>query len=154
MNFQFSIVGLPRSRTYWFSKLLTFGGYHCFHDFHAYKYRVPLRKALGNASFTPWQRHTGKVVIIERDRIEAEVSFLNYVDEPDEELTGNIFNAAEKAMEGLEGLRVKYEDVDKRLDEILAYIGVSIPQSRIDEFKLTTLNSPDTSESNSKVAYG
>jgi hypothetical protein len=152
VNFQFSIVGLPRSRTYWFSRLLTYGNVHCFHDFHAYKYKVPLRKRLGNASFTPWQRHTGKVVIIERDRIDAEVSFLNYVEKPSGR-EGEIFDKAELAMGHLEGLRVKYEDINTRIYEILDYIGVTIPFDRVIEFLDKEMHSPDTSQDNSKVAY-
>jgi hypothetical protein len=152
MNFDFSIVGLPRSRTFWFSELLTHGGVHCFHDFHAYKYKIPLRKRLGNASFTPWQRHSGKVVIIERDRIDAEVSFLNFIDNPTGR-EGEIFDKAEIALKELEGLRVNYDEIDSRLIEILNYIGVDIPMGRIEEYLSTNLNSSDTSESSSKASY-
>jgi hypothetical protein len=154
MNFQFSIVGLPRSRTYWFSKLLSSEGVHCFHDFHAYKYKIPMRKILGNSSFTPWQKHTGKIVIIERDRIDAEVSFLNYVDNPDALLTGKIFDKAEESLAKLEGLRVPYDRINERLIEIINYIGVDVPMDRIERYIDKELHSPDTSESKSTVAYG
>jgi hypothetical protein len=152
MNFEFSIVGMPRSRTYWFSELLTHGDVHCFHDYHAYKYSIPLRKRLGNSSFTPWQRHTGKVVIIERDRIDAETSFLNFVEKP----TGReemIFDRAEDALGHLEGLRVPYTEIDSRIIEILNYIGVDIPLGRIEEYLGRELHSPDTSQESSKAKY-
>jgi len=152
MNFEFSIVGMPRSRTFWFSELLTHGGVHCFHDYHAYKYKVPLRKRIGNASFTPWQRHTGKIVIIERDRIDAEVSFLNFIDEPSG-LEGDIFDKAEIALAELEGLRVNYGEINARIIEILNYIGVDIPMGRVEEYLNKELHSSDTSEANSKAAY-
>ena len=152
MNFEFSIVGMPRSRTFWFSELLTYGNIHCFHDYHAYKYKIPLRKRLGNASFTPWQNHTGKIVIIERDRIDAEVSFLNYIDEPSG-YEAEIFDKAEIFLKEMEGLRVNYDDIDARLIEILHYIGVDIPMGRIEEYLSINLNSPDTCESESKAAY-
>ena len=153
MNFDFTIVGLPRSRTYWFSKLLTYGDVHCFHDYDAYKYKVPMRKRLGNASFTPWLKHTGRLVIIERDRIEAEVSFLNYVDEPSGHESA-IFDKAEDALHNLTGLRVRYEDINARIFDILEYIGVDIPIERLESFIDKELNSPDTSQEKSKVAYG
>jgi hypothetical protein len=152
MNFDFTIVGLPRSRTYWFSELLTYGDVHCFHDFDAYKYKVPLRKRLGNSSFTPWRKHTGKMVIIERDRIDAEVSYLNFVDEP-LGIEGEMFDKAEVFLNDLEGMRVPYDKINERIVEILNYIGVDIPMGRIEEFLGRELNSPDTSEENSKVAY-
>lgn len=152
MNFEFTIVGLPRSRTYWFSQILTHGDVHCFHDFHAYRYKIPLRKRLGNASFTPWQEHTGKIVIIERDRVDAEVSFLNYIDHP----VGNeeaIFDKAESSLSELKGLRIPFDRINERLVEILNYIDVDIPMGRIEEFLSMELNSPDTTESESEVAY-
>jgi hypothetical protein len=152
MRFDFTIVGLPRSRTYWFSRLLTYGNVHCFHDYHAYKYKVPLRKRLGNASFTPWQEHSGRIVIIERDRIEAEVSFLNYIDEPIG-FESQIFDKAEDHLSQLTGLRVRYEDINARIFDILDYIGVDIPIERLEEFIDKELHSPDTSPENSKVAY-
>jgi hypothetical protein len=152
VNFDFSIVGMPRSRTFWFSELLTYGGVHCFHDYHAYKYRDPLRKRIGNASFTPWQRHTGKIVIIERDRIEAEVSFLNFIDEPSGR-EGEIFDKAEAALSDLDGLRVKYNDINARLVEILNYINVDIPMGRVEEYTKRSLNSLDTSQDKSKASY-
>ncbi len=152
MNFEFSIVGLPRSRTFWFSELLTYGDVHCFHDYHAYRYKIPKRKRLGNASFTPWQRHTGKIVIIERDRIDAEVSFLNYIDEPSG-YEGEIFDKAEIFLRDLEGLRVPYEKINENIVKILDYIGVDIPMGRIEEYLSKSLNSPDTSEEASKVSY-
>ncbi len=152
MNFEFTIVGMPRSRTYWFSRLLTYGDVHCFHDFHAYLYKIPKRKRLGNASFTPWQRHSGKIVIIERDRIDAEVSYLNFIDQP----TGReakIFDACETALAELEGLRIHYNDINANIIHILNYIGVDIPMGRVEEYLDKTLNSPDTSVENSKVRY-
>lgn len=152
MNFEFTIVGMPRSRTYWFSRLLTYGDVHCFHDFHAYKYKIPLRKRLGNASFTPWREHTGKLVIIERDRIDAEVSYLNYVDEPTG-MEGGIFDKCETALSELEGLRIPYDKINERISEILDYIGVDVSQDRIDYFVDNNCQSPDTSEAKSKVAY-
>jgi len=152
MNFEFSIVGMPRSRTYWFSRLLTYGDVHCFHDFHAYKYKIPMRKRLGNASFTPWQRHTGKIVIIERDRVDAEVSYLNFIDEPTGR-EGKIFDACEDSIAQLEGLRINYDDINANIIHILNYIGVDIPMGRIDDYVEKALNSPDTHPSKSKVSY-
>ena len=125
---------------------------HCFHDYHAYNYKTPLRKRLGNASFTPWQKHTGKIVIIERDRIDAEVSFLNYIDEPSGHESA-IFDKAEDHLQKLDGLRVRYEDINARIFDILEYIGVDIPIERLSEFIDKPLNSPDTHESKSKVRY-
>jgi hypothetical protein len=154
MNFEATIVGMPRSRTFWFAELLTFGEYHCFHDFHAYKYPIPIRKRLLNSSFTSWLPHTGKIVVIERDRVEAEESFLNFVIEADPRLTASIFDACEESLKGYtDCLRIHYNDVSDSLPEILEYIGVSLPQSRIDEYMNKTLNSPDTSESESRFAY-
>jgi hypothetical protein len=153
MNFQYSIVGLPRSRTYWFSQLLTFGDNHCFHDFHAYSYKIPKRKNLGNCSFTPWQKHTGKVIIIERDRVDAEVSFLNFIDKPDIELTEKIFDKAEESLTELEGLRIPFDRINERIFDIINYIGIDVPMDRIEKFLDMKLESDDTSEENSKVNY-
>ena len=113
---------------------------------------VPLRKRLGNASFTPWQRHTGKVVIIERDRIDAEVSFLNFIDNPTGR-EGEIFDKAEMALDQLEGLRIPYDKINENIVKILEYIGVDIPMGRIEEYLSKSLNSSDTGEAKSKAKY-
>jgi hypothetical protein len=154
MNFIATIVGMPRSRTYWFSKLLTEGDVHCFHDYHAYNYPIPLRKHLFNSSFTPWLPHTGKIVVIERDRREAQESFLNFVENPDYRHIESIFDACETSLKDMDaGLRIDYNDVNERLPEIIDYIGLECDQSRMDEYKDKKLNSPDTSESESRFAY-
>lgn len=153
MNFAGTIVGLPRSRTFWFSELLTYGDAHCFHDFHAYKYPVPIRKRLFNASFTPWIPHTGNIVVIERDRAEAEESFINYLDSPDTVPVSAIFDAAESHLKMIDGLRIDYNDINGRILEILQHLGIDLPMGRIEEYLSINLNSSDTSEEMSKYAY-
>lgn len=153
MNFEGTIIGMPRSRTFWFSELLTVGDTHCFHDYHAYKYAVPIRKRLFNASFTPWIPHTGKIIVIERDRDEAQRSFLNYVDDVDRCMAAAIFDAAQSHLQLIDGLRIAYNDINERIIEIINYLGVDVPMARIEKYINLKLNSPDTSEEASKYAY-
>jgi hypothetical protein len=154
MKFEATIVGLPRSRTYWFSRLLSHGDAHCFHEFDNYKYPIPIRKRLFNSSFTPWLPHEGKILVIERDRAEAQASFLKFVAKPDLMLVESIFDAGELSLDIMDaGLRIDYNDVNGRLPEILDYMGIDLPEHRISSFLNKELNSPDTSESESRFAY-
>lgn len=142
MQFQGIITGYPRSRTYWFSKLLSFGEYHCFHDYWAYYYDIPKGKILLNSSCWPAFITTDRVVIIERDKEEAKASFLRFVQEPFP-MADQVFDHIEKTLETVQGLRVPYNRVDEEMDKILDWLGITLPDGRLEEYTGMNLQSPD-----------
>lgn len=149
MEFHASIVGLPRSRTFWFSQLLTFAPYYCFHDWHSYRKATPANRILLNSSCSPWNKQTGKLVIIERDVNEALESFKRYADPSvvfDEGMLLDQFAIGQECLDALEGMRVKFHQVDKCLPQILTYINVNLPQSYVRHMARHVLNSPDNGE--------
>ena len=150
-----TLVGLPRSRTYWFSQLLTYQDYHCFHCYPYYKVEVPEGKILLNSTCVPYSGIGGDPVIIERDLEESVDSFLKFIKVPMSQLA--IESMYTHTMAALDELRakphldVKYEDIDDRLEEILAYMGVELPASRVLEFQKINLQTSD--DGSSSVSY-
>lgn len=154
MEFEGSIVGLPRSRTYWFSRLLTHGDIHCFHDYHSYEYDIPPDKRLFNSSCSPWNKQTGRLVIVHRDRDEAEASFKQFQNDtiPDIEVT-RAFNLGAAILPKWSGLHVAYNDINDRIYEILLHIGVSFPSWWVDSMLTHNLQSTDNGVLPHKVRY-
>lgn len=142
-----SIVGLPRSRTYWFSQLLTTGQYHCFHCYPYYDLAVPEDKILLNSTCAPFSGVGGDPVVIERDLEDSMDSFFRYAKiEIDRDHLRQLYKVTEDALNEVrrgKHLVVKYEDINDRLPEILDYMGVDIPEERIIEYIGLNLQSPD-----------
>ena len=142
-----TIVGLPRSRTYWFSKLLTYNEYHCFHCYPHYDEDVPSGKMLFNSTCIPFSGIGGDLIIVERDFRESVDSFINFIQTPiSVKEVENLYQHTYRELERLKSLPhmlIKYEDVDSRIYEILGRLGVDMPDSRVLEFINTNYQSPD-----------
>ena len=146
-----SIVGLARSRTYWFSELLTYGSYHCFHCHPYYGEDIPEDKILLNSTCVPSDHHTGRVVVIERELEDSMNSFLKYIKAP---LSQEVFNAMYiNSLVSLEEAKkvaqlvVKYEDIDDKIWDILDCLNVTLPESWVRMMINTPLQSPDDGSS-------
>ena len=153
MKFKAAVIGYPRSRTYWFSRLLTDGDYHCFHDYWAYHYPVPMDKIYLNASCFPMS--TGeeqKYVIIERDKEESKEAFKRFaqIPVPDIDL---VYDALEESLAAKQGLRIRYNEIDSRIEEILDYMEVKLHPDRIKVYKDINLQSRDNGVDASEFPY-
>lgn len=128
----FFITGLPRSRTGWFSSYFTDGGVQCWHeatnrvrsrDQYWQRMGLPGFEAIGNSDCGLWMADWAAyipgapLVIIERDLEEVEASLVRQ----------GIYGARSVLEEGwaelrlADGLRIRYEDIDVRLEEIHEY---------------------------------
>jgi len=126
-----TIIGLPRSRTFWFSQLLTHGDNHCFHCYPMYGDAIPIDKRLFNSTCHPSEGIIGKLVVIERPVPEAFESFMAFGQNLPKNFDRRYYRALvrqHKFIRSLSGFHVKYAEINDRLDEILAYIGVTLPK--------------------------
>jgi hypothetical protein len=146
MGFEASVIGLPRSRTFWFSRLLTMEGLHCYHDYHSYRYSKVKAGRVFNSSCAPWYPHTGKKVIIHRPRAEAEASFLAYTNRVPAEVVKQAFDLGERKLDRWEGLHVAYADINDRIVDILQYLDVKMSEERVQDFIGRNLQSSDNGE--------
>ena len=123
---KFCITGLPRSRTAWFAAYFTATGNKCAHEPFA-KCRteeevdsVKSRYEGISDSFMVFVPYTGKQVIIERDKEEVRKSLFHKFG-MDIDLTDGLLEVALEKMQFIDGLRVKYSDINDRLQEIHEY---------------------------------
>ena len=122
----FCITGYPRSRTSWFAAFFTTGPVFCHHEIALCK---PEAQYIGfsgaNFAIDPPDCPT---VIIERDEGEVRKSLRH--------LTGKADEIIDKmSLSGLEGLRVKFEDINDRLEEIWNYcVPLPFPKERATMF--------------------
>ena len=113
----FFITGYPRSRTAWFAGFFTTGPVFCHHEIKLIEPGSRIEGFSGpNFALTPQQ---GKMVIIERDEQEVRESLRKLTKEADA-----IIDRFD--LKKLDGLRVKFEDINDRLQEIWEYC-VDIP---------------------------
>lgn len=144
MKVEGTVVGLPRSRTFWFSQLLTYGTYFCYHDYYSYKYpEPPDGKFIYNSTPNPYTPMDGKVVIIERDWFEAEDAFYRFIGRVAPIGYRGLFEDWLLLLKKKQGLHVSYEDIDERIDEILAYLEIDLPRAWIDYLTTKNLQSTD-----------
>ncbi len=152
-KFHATIVGLPRSRTFWFSELLTHGDYHCFHDYHSYRYPPIEGKILLNSTPNPLTPIEGNTVVIIRDMKAAERSLLRFLEDPDEEFIREAIELVASRLHLIDGYRVRYEDINTNLPQILKHLDVEIPITRAKEFVAYNRQSKDTCEAKSPYPY-
>jgi hypothetical protein len=144
--FQGTVVGLPRSRTYWFSQLLTYGDNHCFHCYPIYDKEVPEGKVLFNSTCYPYEGIEGKLVIIERDVPEAVSSFMKFAENTPKHFDKKLHRYAVRMSRELrqaKGLHIKYNEINERLPEILDYLNVNLPDEWVAKCLDTNMQSPD-----------
>jgi len=152
--FHATIIGLPRSRTFWFSHFLTHGDYHCFHDYESYIYPEVKGKILLNSTPNALSKPVGNTVIIERDWREAMRSMQRFLVLPyNVQDLANCYMKMAEHLETLEGYRVKYEDINTRLPQILKHLDVQIPLNRLLEGRSFNKQSKDNCEENSEYPY-
>jgi len=144
--FEGTIVGLPRSRTFWFSQLLTQGNNYCFHCYPIYDKTIPEGKRLFNSTCYPYDGIAGKLVIIERPVPEAVDSFMKYAQNAPKNFDKKLYRAAvgiSKELRQARGLHIKYNEINERLPDILDYLDVSLPDEWITHCLNTNMQSPD-----------
>jgi hypothetical protein len=144
--FEATIIGLPRSRTFWFSQLLTHGDSKCFHCYPMYDNEIPEGKRLFNSTCHPYEGIEGKLVIIERPVPEAYESFMKFAHNMPKNFDKRYYRAIVRQfhfLQSLKGLHVKYDQINDRIDEILAYIGVDLPKEWIEQCLNTNMQTGD-----------
>ena len=118
---KFAITGLPRSRTAWFAAYFTACGYKCAHEGmngcgSIKEYEKEMESFDGNSdcgiAFLPFD---GNTVIIERDKNEVKRSLSRFFDDTD------VIDLSQERLDKLDGLRVKFKDIDDKLQEIHEY---------------------------------
>jgi len=117
---KFFVVGLPRSRTYWMSIYL-----YCTHE--AFHYNENYKTFMDSKSFGdsttcyPWIKNyitDNPIVVIERDLDECFQSSIKLF--PDIKI--KTLEHMQSELEGIDVcLRIKYEDINERLQEIWEY---------------------------------
>lgn len=146
----FFIIGLPRSRTAWLANFLTYGQL-CYHEGlngcnSLKEYREKLGENNGDSSTGLMLLDMNKEfpdspkVIIESDpqrAVEWAQHSFGYSD-PSHVLL------LQERMDYIEGLRVKYEDIDDRLEEIWGHlIGTSFDPERAEMLKQLNIQVSD-----------
>ena len=118
---RFAITGLPRSRTAWFSAYFTSCGFLCAHEgmngcASIAEYQNKMKAFEGNSdSGIPLYPFEGKMVIIERDKEEVKKSLSRFFDDV------HSVDLLQERLDKLDGLRVNFEDINERLQEIHEY---------------------------------
>jgi len=83
------------------------------------------------SDFQDWYPHA-PTVIIERDIDEVNQSLKLCID-PNHDFRGQLFNM-QKYLSTLHGLRVRYEEINDRLEEIHQYLNIPFYQSRAEHY--------------------
>lgn len=130
----FFILGLPRSRTLWFSKFLSFGGVKCVHEhFSVHEQRALIEGVRGYSDTNPLMAYDfgdSPVLIIERDIEDVINSVYNAFDKPKaiHDLKQTITNYMTVYKEALDNvkpencLRVNFDNINYQLLEIWHFL--------------------------------
>jgi hypothetical protein len=111
----FCITGLPRSRTAWFAAYFSAAGHYCTHE-----PKTEIESEGISDSFMVFLPFEGRRVIIERNPDEVKESLTREFG-LESDITSDLIDIALEKMKALSGLRVKYEDINSRLQEIHEY---------------------------------
>jgi hypothetical protein len=144
--FEGTIVGLPRSRTFWFSQLLTYGDNFCYHCYPIYDKTIPEGKRLFNSTCYPYEGISGKLVIIERPVPEAVDSFMKFALNTPKNFEKKLHRYAvnmSRELRQARGLHIKYNEINERLPEILDYLDVNLPDEWVDKCLKMNMQTPD-----------
>ena len=144
----FLITGLPRSRTAWLANFLTYGDSICLHmpeyvkyerivKFDRYKYTGISCPVTSIDLYPSFQ----KKLINERDIDEVIPWAEDHLGR-----STSVLIEAQKKLDTLSGLRVRYEDIDKNLMNIWDYLIPEVPYNFDRERLLTSLNIQVTNE--------
>ena len=151
----FCITGLPRSRTAWFSAYFTACGYKCAHEGmrdcqSIIGYNKKMLDYDGNSDCgIALYPTTEKIVIIERDKDDVKKSLRKYFKNI------GIVDLLHDKLKRLNGLRVKFDDIDIRLQEIHEYcVGNTYDSEVADMFKQFNITTNVLSTKNSEKILG
>ena len=124
----FFIIGLPRSRTAWLANFMTYGGVYCHHDaLNGCRSIEEYKDKIGNDGDSntcmmmfDLKSHfpDRKILIIESDPKRAEQYILENLGFDGSDWV----NKAVDQMDSLGGLRVHFENINKRLRQIWEYL--------------------------------
>jgi len=123
---KFCITGLPRSRTAWFAAYFSAAGHPCAHEpFAKCKTAEDVERAHQkyegiSDSFMLFLPFDGKRVVIERDPEAVKKSLIGKFGF-DLDKTNYLIEQAVECLPEVDGLRVKFEDINDRLQEIHEY---------------------------------
>ena len=139
----FFVIGLPRSRTAWLANFLTYNNHYCFHEGidgcnNIYDYIEKLGDSNGDASTGLMLFDMNKQfpespkVIIESDikkAIDYSYKTYGYFD------SKYVYDLQDR-LNQIDGLRIKFDDIDDRLEEIWDYlIGTPFDKRRAEILK-------------------
>jgi hypothetical protein len=124
----FFIVGLPRSRTAWLSVYFTAQGFFCYHDGlngckDIQSYRKKMLGACGDADSglllidVEKEFPDSKIVVIERSLKEV----MQSLEDKFNIHAPHLYKFHHKLFEYQNALHVKFEDIDKRIEEIFEF---------------------------------
>lgn len=125
----FFVIGLPRSRTAWLANFLTHQGNFCYHEGMngcptIQDYKNKLGKAKGDSStglmLLDMNKEFPKApkVIIDSD-VEASIEFAKEVYNVD---NPEYFYGLQEKLNEIEGLHIKFEDINDRLEDIWKHL--------------------------------
>jgi len=123
----FCITGLPRSRTAWFAAYFTACGVKCSHEAmrecdSIADYEELTKSIDGNSdSSVVLYPTTEKLVIIDRDKDDVIESLIPIFGEQHKDSIVQTIDMMIARMKKLDGLRVKFNDINDRLEEIHHY---------------------------------
>ena len=123
---KFCITGLPRSRTAWFAAYFTATGNKCAHEPFAkceteQDIENVKRKYVGiSDSFMLFVPYSGKRVVIIRDEKAVKQSLFKGFG-MDLDVSDRLISQASDILKYTEGLRVEFDDINDRLQEIHEY---------------------------------
>ncbi len=125
----FLILGLPRSRTAWLANFCTHDGLFCHHEAlngchtmreYANKFKDEVGDSNTGLIFFDFKKYlpNAKIIVIDKN-IERSVDFAEKEFDFD---SFSAFTHAKKMLDELDGLHVKFEEIDERLEEIWKYV--------------------------------
>lgn len=154
MSKNFFLVGLPRSRTAWFSALFTTGCTVCHHDYFTYNPGNILLddEFIGTASPNPMHGVTYKdgsaIVKIERPIEEVYESSLAFIEPQGDEFNNMYWAAlkiAQRALQELPGPMYNYYEIDDYIEEIWDHLmPIPFQRDRYEIYKNLNIQSTDT----------
>ena len=148
---KFVVTGLPRSRTAWFSAYLTTGDVLCYHEaaYNEYDMEAPGYAHVGTAESgyvlaADWVASLGdhKLVIIHRDAQDV-IDSLDQLQDARAHGIGWMVTAMATQLTQLEGLHVKFDEINDQLPEIHEHLGLPYSQDRADLFVNLNIQSQD-----------
>lgn len=128
---QFIITGLPRSRTAWFAAYFTNCKMRCHHEPLDVEETLFRGESVSDSSLGLHPELTigYNVLVIERDPNEVLTSLANICGS---QLAQTVVDSCLPGLEKITGKRIKYGEINDRIEEIHEYLGVPFDKERFD----------------------